>query len=227
MTEDESIRLLIVEDHELLLLSLKALVETEDTLMLVGTATTGEEAVRLAHEHLPDVILMDLQLPGMNGIEATHAIRECCPHIKIVVLTSFYDTELVQAALRAGAITYLNKNISNQELVAAIHAAYRGQSTLSPQATQAIIQFTQTFSPKDYDLTHRETQVLECMTRGLTNTGIAKELFISISTAKKHVHNVLTKLGVTNRTEAVRMAIEDKLLQPRISSASEISNEHF
>jgi NarL family two-component system response regulator LiaR len=178
----------------------------------VGEAGNGEEGVRLCRQIQPDVVLMDLLMPGMDGIAATRAIKEYCPQTQVIALTSFGEDERVQAVLKAGAIGYLLKNVSAQELVAAIRNAAAGQPTLSTEATRAVIRASTGPQTPGLDLTEREREVLVLMAKGLNNAQIAEQLVISASTTKFHVSNILTKLGASTRTEAVALAVRNHLV---------------
>lgn len=206
------VRVMLVDDHEMVRSGLKVFLEVYDDLELVGEASDGEEAVLLCGEVRPDVVLMDLVMPRMDGVAATRAIRAAHPNIRIIALTSFTDRKLVQSALEAGAIGYLLKNASIDELARAIRDAHVGRSTLSPEATQALIEAATAPPPPGHDLTPREREVLALLVKGLSNREIAERLTISRSTVKNHVSNILSKLGAASRTEAVARAVEHDLV---------------
>ncbi|MBV9601584.1 MAG: response regulator transcription factor [Chloroflexi bacterium] len=181
-------------------------------LELVGEAATGEEAVRLCAGLQPNVVLMDMVMPGLDGVATTQAIRARCPDTRVIVLTSFPEEDLVQRALQAGATSYLLKNVGAAELAAAIRSAHAGKPTLAPEAAQALIQRATRPAPPGHDLSAREREVLALMKRGLSNRAIAERLIISPSTADFHVSNILGKLGVASRTEAVALAVQHHLV---------------
>ena len=208
------IRVMVVDDHNVVRSGLAALLYAYEDFELVGEARDGEDAVHLCERVQADVILMDMIMPRMDGPTATRAIRERYPQVQILVLTSFKEDTLIHDALKAGAIGYLLKNVTPDELANAIRAAHRGRITLAPEAAEVLIHATthQNIHPKGYDLTLREREVLALMVKGLDNNTIAEMLIVSRSTVKFHVSNVLSKLLVTSRTEAVVIAIQQHLV---------------
>ena len=213
MTESAKIKVLLVDDHAVVRSGLGAVLMSFEDMTLVGEAGNGEEAVRLCEKLQPDVVLMDLMMPVMDGVAATAAIKKQCPGTCIIALTSFKEKEMVEGALKAGALSYLLKNVSASELVTAIRGALAGQPRLSPEAAQVLIQDIKEPAAPSYDLTDREKEILVLMVEGLPNTTIAERLVVSQSTVKFHVSNVLSKLGVTSRTEAVALALKHKLVK--------------
>ncbi len=212
MSKSGPIRVLIADDHAVVRSGLKFFFMASDEFELVGEAADGEQAVQLCNQVHPDVVLMDLLMPGYSGIEATRAIRGCCPQVQVIALTSFEESELVQGALTAGAIGYLLKNVSADELAGAIRAAYAGRPTLAPEATQALIHVATHQQPPGYDLTSREREVLALMVEGLNNPEIAARLVVSLSTVKFHVSSILSKLGAASRSEAAALAVQHHLV---------------
>jgi NarL family two-component system response regulator LiaR len=213
MNASKMIRVMIVDDHSVVRSGLSTFLMTNDDMELVAEVASGEKAINLCVEASPDVILMDLVMPGMDGATATRKIREKCPEIQVIALTSFKDKDLVQGALQAGAIGYLLKDVSADELANAIRAAFAGKPTLAPEATEALIQATRHPAEKiGFDLTDREREVLALMVEGLNNNQIADRLVVSSSTAKFHVSSILSKLGAASRTEAVSIALQNNLV---------------
>lgn len=213
MSESKPIRVMIVDDHSVVRSGLSAFLLAYDDLDLVGQAGNGREAVRVCAQVRPDVVLMDLVMPEMDGAAATKAIREGCADIQVIVLTSFKEDELVQSALQAGAIGYLLKNVAADDLANAIRAAHAGRPTLAPEAAQALIHAaTHAHDADRFELTEREREVLGLMVQGLSNPDIADRLIVSKSTVKFHVSSILSKLGVSSRTEAVALALQQHLV---------------
>lgn len=217
MSAADPIRVMIVDDHSMVRKGLATILKVRPDLELVGEAGSGQEALQLCSDVLPDVVLMDLVMPEMSGAEATQLILDQCPDIQVIALTSFQEKELVREALQAGAISYLLKNVSAEDLAAAIREAHAGRSTLAPEAIQALIKADHPTPTRDrdpietYGLTPREREVLALMVEGLNNPDIAERLVVSRSTAKAHVSNILSKLGVSNRAEAIALALQHDL----------------
>lgn len=212
MNEQPPIRVMLVDDHLLVRDGLNLLLSTFDHIKVVGLAENGEQAIILCSRLQPDVILMDLVMPEMDGPTAIAHIRSEFSQVQIIALTSFVEEELVQQAVQAGAIGYLLKNASADQLVEAIHAASQGRPTLDPQATQALMNATTASPPVGYDLTNREREVLALLTDGNPNKEIARQLTLSPGTVRVYVSNILNKLGVTNRTEAAAVARQYRLV---------------
>lgn len=215
MTRSERIRVLIVDDHAVVRSGLATFLQAFEDFELVGEAGDGAEALRLCAQAAPNIVLMDLLMPEMDGITATRAIRQRHPETQVIALTSFQDQDRVQAAIDAGALGYLLKNVSADDLARAIRSARAGRPTLAPEATQALIHAARHSPIPGQDLTPREREVLALMARGLNNAEIAKRLVVNRSTAKFHVSNILTKLGAASRTEAVALALTHHLVPHR------------
>jgi len=209
----EPIRVLIVDDHAMVRSGLAAFLSVFDDLQLVGEAKNGQDALRLCGELNPDVVLMDMVMPGIDGADAIALIRREFPGIYIIGLTSFQEENLIQRALKAGATSYLFKNVAADELAEAIRKAAHGQPTLAPEATQVLIKSATHAPALGADLTEREREVLALMVDGRNNPEIAERLVVSISTVKFHVSSILSKLGAASRAEAVGLALRHKLLQ--------------
>ncbi|HET6598118.1 MAG TPA: response regulator transcription factor [Anaerolineales bacterium] len=213
VSSPQPIRVMLVDDHTMVRRGLAAFLKAFDDLQLAGEAESGREAIELCADILPDVILMDMVMPEMDGAAATRAIRQRFPQVQVIALTSFKEGDLVKNALEAGAIGYLLKDVSADELVRAIRAAHAGRATLSPEAAQALVETTNHPPVPGQDLTERELEVLALMVEGLNNTQIAGRLTVSSSTIKSHVSNILSKLGVASRTEAVTLALRNHIIR--------------
>lgn len=206
------IRVLIVDDHAVVRGGLEAFLMSFDDIELVGEASDGKEAVQLCAKCHPDVVLMDMVMPGMNGAEATRAIRKKYPHVEVVVLTSFAEDDLVERALQAGAISYLLKNVSADDLVGAIRAAQAHKPTLALEAARSLAHSAIHPVNRNYCLTKREREVLPLLVDGLNNNQIADRLNLSRSTIRFHVSNILAKLDVRSRTSAAAVAVKNNLI---------------
>lgn len=212
MGSDRPIRVMIVDDHKVVRSGLSAFLMAYDDLELVAEADSGEKAIAVCHKNMPDVVLMDLVMPKMNGAETTEAILKNCPQVKVIALTSFKEQDLVEGALKAGAIGYLLKDVDADDLATAIRQAYAGKPTLAPEAAQILIQASRQVYHPGIDLTAREREVLALLVEGRTNPEIAEILVVSKSTVKFHVSSILNKLQVSSRTEAVAKALQENLL---------------
>jgi two-component system, NarL family, response regulator LiaR len=212
----QPIRVMLVDDHTMVRRGLATFLRVFDDLQLVGEADSGEAAIQLCSDVLPDVILMDMALPKMDGAAATRAIRRQFPQVQIMILSSFKEGTLIKKALEAGAIGYLLKDVSADDLVRAIRAAHAGRATLSPEAAQSLVETANLPPAPGLDLTEREREVLVMMIEGLNNVQIAGRLTVSPSTIKSHVSNILSKLGVASRTEAVTLALRNGIVPPPV-----------
>jgi two-component system, NarL family, response regulator LiaR len=212
MNTPQIIQVMLVDDHNVVRSGLATFLRAYEDLELVGEAKNGLEALNLCHKKQPDVILMDLLMPEMDGIAATRAILADYPDIKIIAMTSFEDEELVQGVLAAGAISYLLKNVTSDELAKAIRDAVSGRSTLSPEAARVLVQATRPTKQPLFDLTEREREVLNLVVQGYSNQHIADAMVISLATVKAHVSSILSKLQVSSRAEAIAYAIKHKLV---------------
>ena len=213
MTQSGPIKILLADDHMVVRSGLSTVLAVYDDMKLVGEAGDGEEAVRLCERLQPDVVLMDLLMPRMDGVTATRIIKERWPKIQVIALTSFKEKEYVEGAIKAGANGYLLKNISAEELVSAVRRAAAGQPSLSPEAAQVLIQKVNEPAAPGQGMTDREKEILALMVEGLYNNEIAERLVVSQSTVKFHVSNILSKMGVTGRTEAVALAVKHHLVK--------------
>jgi NarL family two-component system response regulator LiaR len=212
ITPPEFIRVLVVDDHAMVRRGLASFLKISADLLLVGEAKNGLEAIQRCDEILPDVVLMDMVMPEMDGATATRAICQKHPQVRVIALTSFKEGDLVKNALEAGAIGYLLKDVSGENLVNAIRAAHSGRATLSPEVAQTLVETANHPPLPVINLTERERQVLAAMVDGLNNKQIAEKLTVSLSTIKSHVSNILLKLSITSRTEAVAFALRNNIV---------------
>ncbi|MGW8226537.1 MAG: response regulator [Anaerolineales bacterium] len=212
MIESQTLRVLIVDDHPMVRSGLQDFILAYDWMEAVGEAQNGVEAVEFCATHEVDVILMDMIMPLMNGSEATRRILALGKPVKIIILTSFHEQDLVQQALNAGATSYLLKNVNAEELANAIQAAHGGFSILAPEATEALVQTHQQRPGIGFDLSTREREILALLVKGSSNNEISTQLSISLATVKFHLTSIFTKLGARNRVEAATLALEHHLV---------------
>lgn len=208
----ETTRVLIVDDHTMVRHSLALFLQVQQGIELVGQASNGLEAVELCRQLVPDIVLMDMQMPQMDGIQASRLILEKQPCIRIIALSSYKEEDVVRSALNAGVMSYVLKNASLDELLDAIDDAMLGRSILSPEATQALISASRNPSPSREQLSQRELEILKLMTEGMTNRQISFETDLSLATVKFHVSSILSKLNAASRTEAVALAMQHRLV---------------
>ena len=208
----KTIRIMIVDDHEMVRRGLIDILRAYEDLEFVGQASDGAEAIEQCTRCRPDIILMDLVMPGIGGVEATRRLLQQFPNLRVIALTSFNDEQLVPAALNAGAIGFLQKNLTMDELADAIRRANAGWPALSPEAARALVAAANHPTPVEFNLTGRERQILSLLVSGCSNAEIADRLVISLFTVKSHISNIFSKLGVSKRTEAVALAIEKGLV---------------
>jgi NarL family two-component system response regulator LiaR len=201
----EPITIILVDDHEVVRKGVRAYLETLPDFRVVGEASSGEEAISLVSELIPDVVLMDLIMPGMDGVETTRRIKKISPRTQVVVLTSYHEDAHIFPALKAGAISYILKDMKMEKLVEVLHRAVQGEVTLHPRVAVRVLQNIrgegQDSEPLFTELTERELDVLKLIASGLTNSQIAEKLVISENTVKGHVSNILSKLHVADRTQ--------------------------
>ena len=213
MSEKNKIKVMIVDDHPLVRHGIKTVFEAYDDIILVAEAENGKEAIEACGKYEPDIVLMDMMMPVLDGAEATKLIIKNWPDVKIIALTSFNDKDLIKKSLKAGAISYILKNISGAKLVKTIKDIYKGKFALSSYATKVLLSELRETTNDTIKLTDREKEILALIVEGLSNKQIAKRLFLSNSTVQFHVSNILTKLGVSKRTEAVYLALKQKLVE--------------
>ena len=206
------IKVVVVDDHELVRSGVEMSLELQPDLVLVAQASTGEDAVAVCEATQPDVVLMDLVLPGMDGAQATAEILRRVPNAKVLVLTTFSDPDLIQRAVKAGAPGYVLKNVSAGELAGAIRQTHAGVPTLAPEVAEVLMQALTAPVPPGTLLTERELEVLALIAEGLTNAEIAERLVLALSTVKTHVSSIITKLGASGRAEVVAIALRDHLI---------------
>jgi NarL family two-component system response regulator LiaR len=209
---DQKIRIVIADDHTMIRDGLERFLESLEYVELVGQAKDGEDAIQVCLDTKPDVVLMDLVMPIVDGVQAIKTIHRANPDIKIIALTSFRDDEKVYAALKAGAINFLLKDVEYDELATAIQDAYDGKSAVKAEVTNALLRMADKPAAHTFQLNSRELDVLRLIVHGQSNSRIASELHIAESTVKYHVGNVLSKLGVTTRAEAAAVAVQHNLL---------------
>lgn len=212
MSETERIRVMIVDDHLIVRDGLKVFLSVHEDLEVVAEAGDGEEAIELCGQVHPDVVLMDVFMPKMDGPTATALIRESYPHVRLIALTNFLEEDLVQRAIQAGATGYLLKDVNPDKLAQAIRDAHQDQPTIDSGAARLLVQAARQPPQLGHDLTPREREVLSLLGTGKTNREIASELTLSPGTVRLHVSNILSKLGASNRTEAATLALKHKLI---------------
>ena len=218
MAGDDPIRVLIVDDHAVVREGLRTYLELSDVVEVIGEARNGKEAIDEARKLTPDIVLMDLLMPVMDGIAATKGVKEASPATNVIVLTSFTDDDHIMPALRAGATGYLLKDVSADELVRAIEGAHRGQAQLHPDVARRLMEQVSSPQPKRDEapgaaLTPRELEVLRLIASGMSNKEIARELVLNERTVKGHVSNILSKLGLADRTQAALYAVREGIVQ--------------
>jgi NarL family two-component system response regulator LiaR len=214
---NDLINVMIVDDHELVRHGAAGYLEAQEDIHVIAEAASGDEALRLGKEHVPDVVLMDLVMPGMDGVETTRKLKSLSPRTQIIILTSFHEDEHIFPALQAGAISYLLKDVKAAELVEAIRRAARGEATLHPRIAERVIKEFRVGDPGKErlftELTEREMEVLKLIARGYSNQNIADQLVVTVGTVKGHVSNILSKLHLADRTKAAVYAWQEGLIQ--------------
>lgn len=213
----DEITVVLVDDHAMVRQGVRAFLETQPLIKIVGEASSGEQAIEICADLAPDVVLMDLLMPGMGGIAATRQIRAASPHTQVIVLTSYHDDEQILPAIQAGALSYLLKDVDANELATAIRKAARGEVSMHPRVAARVVQALQGGIQKgagiSAELSKREMEVLKSLSEGLSNAAIADALFISEKTVKSHVSNILSKLHLADRTQAAIFAWREGLMK--------------
>jgi len=216
MKNTEKITVVIADDHEMVRAGIKSYLEVQDDITVVGEGENGEQAVELVKDTVPQVVLLDLKMPGMDGIEAARKIKMASPRTQIIVLTSYHEDRHIFPALKAGAVSYLLKDVKAADLAQAVRGAAKGEAALHPRVAERVIREFRSDSPNTRnlftDLSERELEVLSLIARGRSNSTIAEELFISVGTVKGHVSNILGKLQLADRTQAAVYAWEQGLI---------------
>ncbi|MBT3188092.1 MAG: response regulator transcription factor [Anaerolineae bacterium] len=213
----EPIRILLVDDHKIVRQGVRAFFDAQEGIEVIGEAGSGAAAVKMIEEHVPDVVLMDLIMPGIDGVEATRLAKSISPRTQIVVLTSYHDDEHIFPALQAGALSYILKDVAMDELAEVVFKASKGEATLHPQVASRVIQELHGRKKDEntlvVDLTKRETEILKVIARGMTNIEIAEKFVISKYTVKGHVSNILSKLHLADRTQAAVYAWQQGVVE--------------
>lgn len=217
MPDTHLITILIVDDHAVVRQGVRAFLETQPDLKVIGEASSGEEGVKLAAQHVPDVVLMDLVMPNMDGVEATRQVKRTSPRTQVVVLTSYHEDEHIFPAIRAGALSYVLKEISPRELSDVVRKAARGEAVLHPRVAARVIQELQGIRSDQVnpftELSAREMEVLRLIADGMSNADIAEKLVLSEKTVKGHVSNILGKLHLADRTQAAVYAWREGIVR--------------
>lgn len=213
MREKNKIKVMLVDDHPMVRHGIRTVFEAYDDIVLVAEAENGRQAIKMCEDYQPEIILMDMVMPIVDGVQATEFIINKWPDIKIIALTSFNDKDLIKKSLKAGAVSYILKTISGEKLVKMIKDVYKGSFILSSQATKILLSELREPQDENFKLTNREKEILALVVEGLSNKQIAKRLFLSSSTVQFHVSNILSKLGVSKRTEAAYLALKQNLVK--------------
>ena len=220
----ERVTVVLVDDHTIVRQGVRAFLETQGDIAVIAEAASGEEAVRVCAEHAPDVVLMDLMMPGMDGVEATRGVKQASPRTQVIILTSYHEDEHILPAVRAGALSYLLKDVGADALVDAVRKAARGEVVLHPRVAAQVMKALHADAGRTgpgplADLSERETEVLRLLAEGITNAAIAERLVISEKTVKSHVSNILGKLHLADRTQAAVYAWREGVVGRDSSSA--------